>query len=246
MQILLPLPTRDFDVTEVAVPWHVLTRAGHDVVFATEDGGEAKCDPLLLSGVIFGQLGAQAEPKRLYAQMQQARWFRAPRRWPDLRAEDFDAVLLPGGHAQGMRQYLESASLRHIVAETMRLDRPVAAICHGVIVLARTQLDASGKSALCGRRVTCLPKYMERLAYWMTAWKHGRYYRTYPAYVEAEVRAAVADTGRFDRGPIHLLTRGSDADDRAAFVVEDGNLLTARWPGDAWLLAKLLLRKLQS
>ncbi len=188
--------------------------------------------------MIFGQLGAQAEQKRLYAQMQQARSFRAAQRWPDLRAEDFDAILLPGGHAQGMQQYLESTSLRHIVAEMMRLDRPVAVICHGVIVLARTQLDASGKSALRGRRVTGLPKYMERVAYWLTAWKLGRYYRTYPAYVEAEVRAAVADTGRFERGPIRVFARGTDAEDRAAFVVEDGNLIAARWPGDAWHLAK--------
>jgi hypothetical protein len=35
-----------------------------------------------------------------------------------------------------------------------------------------------------------LPKYMERLAYLATAWRLGRYYRTYPAYVEDEVKAA--------------------------------------------------------
>ena len=32
----MPLPDRDFDVTEVAVPWRVLSDAGHQVVFATE------------------------------------------------------------------------------------------------------------------------------------------------------------------------------------------------------------------
>jgi putative intracellular protease/amidase len=36
--ILMPLPDRDFDVTEVAVPWKLLTEAGHSVVFATEAG----------------------------------------------------------------------------------------------------------------------------------------------------------------------------------------------------------------
>lgn len=39
MRILLPLPDRDFDVTEVAVPWQVLHDAGHEVVLATEHGG---------------------------------------------------------------------------------------------------------------------------------------------------------------------------------------------------------------
>ncbi|MEY2416774.1 MAG: hypothetical protein QOH53_2108, partial [Ilumatobacteraceae bacterium] len=37
--VLLPLPDADFDVTEVAVPWKLLTRLGHTVVFATENGG---------------------------------------------------------------------------------------------------------------------------------------------------------------------------------------------------------------
>ena len=60
---LIPLPDRDFDVTEVAVPWKLLTRAGHRVVFSTEQGGTAPAaDPLLLTGVLFGQLGAEPEP----------------------------------------------------------------------------------------------------------------------------------------------------------------------------------------
>ena len=37
-QILIPLPDVDFDVTEVAVPWHMLRAAGHELVFATERG----------------------------------------------------------------------------------------------------------------------------------------------------------------------------------------------------------------
>jgi putative intracellular protease/amidase len=37
--VLLPLPDRDFDVTEVAVPWAVLRDAGHEVIFATEKAG---------------------------------------------------------------------------------------------------------------------------------------------------------------------------------------------------------------
>jgi len=30
----MPLPDRDFDVTEVAVPWRLLRDAGHDVAFS--------------------------------------------------------------------------------------------------------------------------------------------------------------------------------------------------------------------
>lgn len=75
----------------------------------------------------------------------------------------------------------------------------------------------------------------------LTAWKLGDYYRTYPEWVEAEVRRLGAT---FERGPIHLVTRGTETDDGAAFVVEDGAYVSARWPGDAWLLARRFLARL--
>jgi putative intracellular protease/amidase len=85
---------------------------------------------------------------------------------------------------------------------------------------------------------------MEGLAYALTFWKLGRYYRTYPAYVEDEVRVVLASPEQFLRGPITLGARGTRSDDRAAFVVEDGNYLSARWPGDAYLFARKLIGKL--
>jgi putative intracellular protease/amidase len=237
--VLIAVPDRDFDVTEVAVPWRLLTRAGHIVRFATEHGGTAPAaDQRLLDGVIFGRLGAAAEPKAFYGQMQSDEEFRAPLAWTDVKPEEFDGLILPGGHAPGMRQYLGSDLLRRKVAEYWVLGRPVGAICHGVLVLARTRDPTTGHSVLYGRRTTCLPKYMERSAFLATAWPLGRYYRTYPAYVEDEVTDAMRDPADFVRGPRVLSKRGTDADDGPAFVVEDGNYVSARWPGDAYLFAK--------
>ena len=245
-RVLLPLPDTDFDVTEVAVPWHVLTEAGHEVVFATEHGRVAAADPRLLTGVIFGRLGAAAEPRRLYAAMTATAPFRAPQVWSDLRVDEFDALLLPGGHAPGMRQYLGGTVLHAQVGAFWGLDRPVGAICHGVLVLARAIDPATGASVLRDRTTTCLPKYMERSAYLATAWRLGRYYRTYPAYVEDEVRAALRDPARqFRRGPRTVARRGTSTDDRATFVVDDGSYVSARWPGDAYLFTKKLLSRLK-
>jgi putative intracellular protease/amidase len=81
------------------------------------------------------------------------------------------------------------------VARFWAQGRPVGAICQGVLVRARTRDPATGRSMLADRRTTCLPKYMERLAYWSTGWRLGRYYRTYAAYVEDEVQAALNDRG---------------------------------------------------
>jgi len=247
MRVLLPLPDTDFDTTEVAVPWRLLKDAGHDVVFATAGGDRRPaCDQRLLDGVLFGQLGAEPEPKRHYAAMLDDPAFAQPVAWGAVEVADFDGLLLPGGHAPGMRQYLGDADLQHQVAAFWKLGRPVGAICHGVLVLARTIDPDTSASVIADRHVTCLPKYMERAAYLATAWKLGRYYRTYDAYVQDEVTAALDDRSQFVRGPRELRHRGTFADDGPTFVVDDRNLVTARWPGDAYLFARRFRALLES
>jgi putative intracellular protease/amidase len=239
VRVLVPLPDRDFDVTEVAVPWGILRDAGHEVVFATERQGTMPvADPRLLTGVLFGQLGAAPAAVSLYGEMTKAAEFSATVAWAGLNPADFDGLLLAGGHAPGMRQYLGSEVLRDQVSRFWELGRPVGAICHGVLVLARTR-DAAGRSILARCRTTCLPKYMERTAFLATAWRLGRYYRTYPAYVEDEVKACLDDPrSQFQRGPLTLSARGTANDDTPAFTVQDGRYLSARWPGDAYLFAR--------
>ena len=85
---------------------------------------------------------------------------------------------------------------------------------------------------------------MERLAYYLTSWKLGRYYRTYPAYVEEEVRRALQAPSQFIRGPLTIGSRGTSTSDAHAFVVQDQNYVSARWPGDAYLFSKRFLQML--
>jgi hypothetical protein len=87
---------------------------------------------------------------------------------------------------------------------------------------------------------------MERGAYLATAWRLGGYYRTYPQYVETEVRAALDKPSDFVRGPRVLARRGTATDDSAAFVVEDDFYVSARWPGDAYLFARRFESKLSA
>jgi putative intracellular protease/amidase len=225
MRVWMPLPDRDFDTTEVAVPWKTLRRQGHEVVFATERGGSAPaCDPKLIDGVIFGRLGAQDDAIAAYRELERAPEFCEPVAWGEIESEAFDGLVLAGGHAPGMRQYLGSEELQRKVAAFWALGRPVGAICHGVLVLARA-------AVLGGSRTTCLTKSMERGAHMLTSWKLGDYYRTYPAYVEDEVRAALDDPkAQFETGPL--------ASRRRPWVVEDGRYVSARWPGDASLFAE--------
>src|SRR5262245_39681959 len=115
-RILVPLPDNDFDITEVSVPWKLITRAGHSVTFATEAARTPRGDELLLTGVLFGQLGAEQEAKAFYRELERAPEFCSPIRYRDIDPEAYDALLLPGGHAAGMRQYLGSTELQEKVA----------------------------------------------------------------------------------------------------------------------------------
>src|SRR3954469_13464006 len=97
-RIVMPLPDKDFDPTETAVPWRLLTRDGHEVIFATEKGAAPPAgDARLLDGTL-GTLAPAAEPLAFYREMTGAPAFQRPIAWSEIGA-DFDGLLLPGGHA---------------------------------------------------------------------------------------------------------------------------------------------------
>src|SRR5256885_16762111 len=127
----------------------------------TEPGARARAvTPHLLAGVLFGRLGPEPEPVAFYEQLTRAPEFREPIAWGAIDPARFDALVLPGGHAPGMRQYLGSPLLQDRVRAIWELERPVGAICHGVLVLARTIDPSTGRSVLAPRRTTCLTKAM--------------------------------------------------------------------------------------
>ena len=233
--ILVPIPCTDFDPTEVAVPWRVLTEAGFAVRFATPDGTPGTADPRMVTGNGLGPLKlilrADARGRDAYARLLDDPHFNEPLTYEQMNAADFDGLHLPGGHAAGMKEYLESVDVHRLIAEFFARDRPVGAICHGVVAACRSR-TGDGLSVLHGRRTTALPEVMELSAWRLTRHWLGDYYRTYPMTVQAEVTASLASPGDFLAGPHSLLRDAPQRLDRG-FVVRDGNYISARWPGDA-------------
>ncbi len=156
--ILFPLPDRDFDPSEAAFPWKVCAESGWRVTFATENGDVAACDPRLLKGPLFGPLGAGPRGLSQYKKMIASPAFRSPIQYANIDVYDFDAVSLTGGHAPGMKQYLESQVLQEKMVEFFRQGKVVGSICHGTLVLARAIDPDTGKSVLWDYQVTALTK----------------------------------------------------------------------------------------
>jgi hypothetical protein len=130
--------------------------------------------------------------------------FKAPMRWDDVDAAAFAGIHLTGGHAKGMRQYLESKTLQvngraicwlilrytsctlvqKVIVDFVNANKQarnviplwcygwhlnrvpccmqVAAICHGVLLLARSIDPATGLSVIHDRQVTTLYRGLER------------------------------------------------------------------------------------
>ncbi|WP_068187790.1 type 1 glutamine amidotransferase domain-containing protein [Mycobacterium sp. UM_CSW] len=281
--VLIPIPDRDFDPTEVAVSWRVLTDNGHRVVFATESGAPGVADDIMVTGrgldiwsalpvlgslpVVGLMLRANKDGREAYRDMLRSAEFQRPVTWSQAGLDGIDALLLPGGHrARGMRSYIDSDILQRLVVNAFARGLIVAAICHGVLLAARSIDPATGRSVLYGRKTTALTWAMEGLAWRLTRLTRlsdRDYYRTYTEEpgqpvgymsVQSEVTRALEDPSDFQdvgSGTPHRwlkssgVVRDTATDPRAAFVVDDGRYVSARWPGDTHTFATMLSQKLK-
>jgi putative intracellular protease/amidase len=225
--------------------------------------------PLLGRVAFIGRfLRANRDARDAYAQMVQSPEYQHPLRWTAASIDDVDALLLPGGHrARGMRGYIDSETLHRLVVEAFTRGLVVAAICHGVLLAARSLDPATGRSVLHGRKTTALTWAFERRAWQLTRFTRfgdRDYYRTYTEEpgqpvgymsVQSEVTRALASPADFfdvvpgspdSRTKTSGLARDSATDSRPAFVVDDGTYLSARWPGDTHTFAAKLSEKLKA
>jgi len=242
-KIVIPLPRQHFDPTEVAIPWKILTQNQVQVIFSTPDGKMPFCDERMLTGKGLGVFGpllkADKNARTTYDELLKYDGFINPLRWSDILNWEFDGLLLPGGHDKGMREYLESEALQKIVSIYFESERPVGAICHGTVLVARSK-GKNGKSVLFGRKTTALLCSQEILAWALTFIWCNDYYRTYSITVEEEVKAALGDAADFIKGSLPIF-RDSPQKSNRGFALQDRNYISARWPGDAHAFANKFL-----
>jgi protease I len=264
--VLIPLPQHDFDPSEVSIPARYLRKAGFEITFAVPDPAQPHAaDPRMVTGVdlprlLKGQLMATPEAVAAYHDMETWSEFQHPIAYTKIDPSRFDALMLPGGHAKGMRTYLDSVPLQGSVARFFDDDKPIGAICHGTLLAARTISKStkadSGKpaSVLWGRKTTGLTWGQEMIAWSLTKRWLDDYYRTYPIPMQTELVSLLKSPTDYDPGPGNALMlrlfpglparaasdswvvpsgRATETNCKAGFTVRDRNYLSARWPGDA-------------
>jgi putative intracellular protease/amidase len=251
--VLMPLPNYGFDPTESAVPWRALVRAGHRIVFATPDGERAQADARMVTGrdlprLLRKSLMARADDIAVYHEMEESDAFGRPIEYEKIQPDEYDALVLTGGHDKGMRPYLESPVLHLVVAHFFDRNKPVGAICHGTLLAARSQsIDPAGRgrSVLWGRRTTGLTRNQEMAAYWLTRATLGDYYRTYEMPMMDDLVSHLRSPTDYTPGPGRPVPMVRDTEENPnGFTVRDGNYVSARWPGDAHAFAREIVEML--
>lgn len=238
IKVILPIPTYGFDPTEVAIPWKILSEKKIEVLFSTPSGKKANADIKMLTGenlgIWKGILQARKDAVEAYREMETSKAFCDPIKYSEVKENAFDALLLPGGHDRGVKEYLESTILQQLIVDFFKAKKPVAAICHGVVLAARSIDPDTGRSVIHNYKTTSLLKTQELTAYTMTKLWLKDYYLTYPEItVQDEVTAVLSDKSNFLKGTTPFFRDDLRHLERG-FTVRDGNYLSARWPGDAY------------
>ena len=248
-KVLVPLPSYGFDPTEVAIPWKLLSQKEIELTFISPQGNKAVPDKLMLKGERLGiwksLLQARKDAVDAYYEMEKTEAFCNPRKYAEVKEEDFDALLLPGGHDKGVKEYLESKILQNLVVDFFNAKKHVAAICHGVVLIARSIDPRTEKSIIHNYKTTSLLKLQELMGYNLTRLWLKDYYLTYPEItVEDEVRAAISSKNNFFKGNLPISKDDFEHLERG-FALRDRNYLSARWTGDVYNFSLEFIKMIQ-
>lgn len=132
---------------ELAAPYYILTEAGHEVVFASPEGGDAPIDLLSMKAPFTTEYTDRflKDPVAMFAA-------KRTRRLRDIDYDTFDAVFFPGGY--GLLWDLASDQfVVKMIRDFYESQRPVAMVCHAPAILRDVKLS-SGKHLLEGVELT--------------------------------------------------------------------------------------------
>lgn len=198
---------------ELAAPYFALIEAGLTVHFANITGGMPPADP------------TSAKPEnrspavtRFMADAAAMAALKASRALSTVKAEDYVAIYLPGGHGT-MWDLAQTPAVGALVAQAFDRGAVVASVCHGAAGLLNATL-ASGAPLVKGRRINSFTDAEEQAAGLAT---------TVPYLLETALR----NKGALFEG---------NTDNFQSYAVQDGHLITGQNPGSTDAVTKLMMQ----
>ncbi len=205
-----------FYFDEMAAPYYALVDAGHQVEIASITGGMAEHDP---ASVKADPAERPAPVQRFLDDAQAMKKLGSTHPIDSVKAEDFDAVFLPGGHGT-MYDFPNSQALAMLVGQVFDQGGIVAAVCHGPAGLVNAKRK-DGHPIVEGLRINSFTD-AEEAAVGLTD--------AVPFLLETQFKALGA---KFEGGP-----------NFTSYAVRDGQLVTGQNPMSAEAVAKLMVEAL--
>jgi putative intracellular protease/amidase len=114
---------------EVATPYYMLREAGHEVVLASIDGGEAPIDLLSMQSPFTTPNTDRffEDPVAMFA-------LRNTNRLNNMNVSDFDGMFVPGGYGLVWDLASDSYTIA-MIEQFFAEEKPIAMVCHGPAVL---------------------------------------------------------------------------------------------------------------
>jgi putative intracellular protease/amidase len=228
-KVIIPLPERDFDLTQTAVLWKILKANGIKVEFASEAGEKAVVNPdhLRKPDIINVSMFYPAfEPRRYFMEMEKDSSFLQPIPYAEIKAEEYTGMVLIAGNTLTVKHYLECKLLQSKVQDFWSLKRPVGAIGQAVLIMVRT-VDNNKQPLIHFKRTTSYPKLIEFV---------GKLnpFSSSSVYIETTEDEVIRNLN----GP-HFFSTSRDVFwdnlfELAGFIVKDDWYLSARWEGDSY------------
>lgn len=135
---------------EFAVPALVLGEAGAELVVASPRGGAAPVDPR-----------SERDPDKHPGWAEAARALADTVPLDSVRADEFDAVFIAGGHGT-MFDFPGHPALARLLADVHAQGKPIAAVCHGPAAFVGV-VRADGRPLVDGYTITAFSDLEEKL-----------------------------------------------------------------------------------
>eukprot|EP01023_Acetabularia_acetabulum_P002300 TRINITY_DN108_c0_g1_i1.p1 TRINITY_DN108_c0_g1~~TRINITY_DN108_c0_g1_i1.p1 ORF type:complete len:230 (-),score=58.46 TRINITY_DN108_c0_g1_i1:177-866(-) len=202
-------------VEEVAAPYYAFKDNGFNVVIASILGGKVPFDQASMIPPYKTEAAA-----KLLEDSEAMQMLENSKPLSEIKADDFDAVFLPGGH--GVCWDLpDNEQLKTLISNMYSQGKIVSAVCHGPAGLLNVTVGDMQKPILSGKKVTGFSNTEEAVV--------GKE-KIVPFLLEDEMKQK---GGNFEK-----------SNDFEPHAVRDGKLVTGQNPGSSAKVAELVIQAL--